>query len=116
MGVLSDIIIASPDEAASINAAGGNHLKRWACLESKGIDTIKLSTLWQILNNQPLDGIDAGAQFMMDGLLDQRSDEGPWLYLLPDALVAAVAALDEDAEESVSEKWAETEEFQLDGW
>ena len=116
MGVLSDIIIADPREAASINAAGGAHLKQWPCLESKGIDTIKLGTLSQILNNRPVDDVNSVATFMMDGVLDQKSDEGPWVYLVPAELQSAIASLDDDAQEVVAEKWAGTEEFTLDQW
>lgn len=113
MGVLSDIIIADPGDAASINAAAGAHLKRWECLESKGIDTIQLGTLSQILANRSVDDINTVASFMMDCLLHEESDEGPWVYQVPDQLHAALAALSEDAEEPIAEQWAATEEFKL---
>lgn len=114
MGVLSDIVIAHRNEAAAINAAGGAHLKSWHCLESKGIDTIKLGTLSQILNNRSVDDVNSVATFMMDQILDQKSDEGSWVYLIPEQLQSALLSLDEDAQESVAEKWAATEEFALD--
>jgi hypothetical protein len=116
MGVLSDIIIADRNEASAINAAGGAHLKSWPCLESKGIDTIKLGTLSQILNNRSVEDIDTVATFMMDQLLDQKSEEGPWIYLVPEQLQSALSSLDEDARELVAEKWSATEEFALDRW
>lgn len=116
MGVLADIIVANRDEAAAINAAGGDHLRQWDCLESKGIDTIKLGTLSQILANRSPDDVDTVVKFMTGDLLDQSSDDGPWIYLVPDSLRDALAALDEDTEESVASKWARTEEFQLDRW
>jgi hypothetical protein len=116
MGILSDIILADRSEAPAINAAGGQHLKRWECLESKGIDTIKLGNLFQILMSRSLDDVDAVANFMMDSVLDERSKNGPWIYLVPDELTAAVAALNDDAIESVAAKWADTEEFQLARW
>jgi hypothetical protein len=116
MGILSDIIIANRDDAASINAARGEHLKQWDCLEAKGIDTIKLGTLSQILADRPVDDINFVAKFMMDSILDQASDEGPWVYLVPDHLQSALIGLDEEAEESIAGKWAATEEFRLDRW
>jgi hypothetical protein len=116
MGVLSDIIIADRNEAAAINAADGAHLKRWACLQSKGIDTIKLGTLYQIVHDRSLDDMGFFAKFMQDAVLDQRSDEGPWVFLIPEELTSAVAALDEAKAEAVTEKWAATEEFVLDRW
>jgi len=116
MGVLSDIIVADRGEAAAINAAGGAHLGQWACLESKGIDTVKLGTLWQILNHRSADDVNAVATFMADGVLDQRSEEGPWVYLVPEQLRSALASLDPPAQESAAAQWAATEEFALDGW
>jgi hypothetical protein len=44
VGVLSDFIIADRREAATINQAEGRHLEQWTCLESKGIDPVKLGT------------------------------------------------------------------------
>ena len=38
------------------------------------------------------------------------------MYLIPAELQSAIASLDEDAQESVAEKWAATEQFALDGW
>jgi len=116
MGVLSDIIIADRGEAAAINAAGGTHLKQWPCLESKGIDQIKLFTLSQILHDRSVDDVDASVAFMQGATLDKKSQEGPWVYLIPAELQSAIASLDDDAQESVAEKWAATEEFSLDGW
>jgi len=116
MGVLSDIIIADRTEATSINAAEGNHLKQWDCLESKGIDTIKLGSLSRILAGRSLDDVPAVPVFMDNSLLDKYSDDGPWVYLVPDQLVSALAALDDDAEETVAASWAEIEEFRLSRW
>ncbi len=116
MGVLSDIIIADRKDAASFNAAGGAHLEQWDGLESKGIDTIKLGALSQILHNRPLDDINAVATFMMNAVVDQASDDGPWVYLVPEELQLALAALDERRQQAAAEKWATTEEFALDGW
>ena len=45
-------ISSSPTEAKRLpwNDAQGSHLKQWPCLESKGINTVKLATLWAILS------------------------------------------------------------------
>lgn len=113
---LSDLIIADPDEAPSVNAERGAHLKRWDCLPAKGIDTIKLGSLAQILTNRPPNDVKAVASYMTDALLHQASEDGPWVYLVPEPLQIALSALDEDSEEALAEKWAATEEFRLDGW
>jgi serine protease inhibitor len=103
-------------KASAINAARGSHLKRWPCLESKGIDTIKLGTLSQILSNRSVNDVNTVATFMTDALLDQRSDDGPWVFLVPEQLQAALVSLDEEAQDTVAEKWAATEEFSIAGW
>jgi hypothetical protein len=113
---LTDIIIARPEEAAAINDPEADHLEQWDCLESKRIDTIKLDTLAEIVACLTAGDGEAAATFKTGDVLHQRSDEGPWIYLVPDLLTSALAALDADAEESVAAKWAETEEFQLDRW
>jgi hypothetical protein len=89
-------------KASAINAARGSHLKRWPCLESKGIDTIKLGTLSQILSNRSVNDVNTVATFMTDAL--------------PEQLQAALVSLDEEAQDTVAEKWAATEEFSIAGW
>jgi hypothetical protein len=116
VGVLSDVIIASPSEAAAINAAGGGHLEKWDCLESKGIDTVKLGALSQILAGRSPDDVDAVASYMTDATLDQRSDSGPWVFQVPDGLTIALAALDDQTRARVAAQWAATEEFEYEGW
>lgn len=109
---LSDLIIADRSEAVAINQADGGPLQKWECLESKGIDPVKLGKLWAILSRSEFD-----PGFMGDDcLLHQDSDDGPWLMLVPSQLIAALAALDSERIESVAGEWAKTEEFQLPGW
>jgi hypothetical protein len=115
MGVLSDFIIADADEAAAINAAGGAHLKRWDCLESKGIDAIKLWTLQQILAGQPLDDVNAAATFMANDMIAEASDDGPWVFKVPADLQGSIAALTPSALGRVAATWAATEEFTIVG-
>jgi hypothetical protein len=116
MGVLSDIIVADPSEAAAINAAEGAHLEQWPCLESRDIDPVKLGTLWQVLSGGSPDDVDAVSAYMMDTVLDQPTPSGPWVFLVPEPLTAALAALGDAAQAPVAERWAATEEFVLDRW
>lgn len=116
MGVLSDIIIARADDASSINAAGGGHEQQWVTLASKGIDTIKLGTLSQILAGRPVDDVNTVASFMLDAVVDEASEDGPWVYRVPDDLTAKVAALDDATADRVAREWAATEEFKLSRW
>jgi hypothetical protein len=116
MGVLSDIVVADPADAAAINAAEGAHLERWPCLESKDIDPVKLGTLWQILSGGSPGDVDAVSAYMLDTILDQPGDSGPWVFLVPEPLTSALAALDDAAQAPVARAWAATEEFVLGRW
>jgi hypothetical protein len=53
---------------------------------------------------------------MMDTVLDQPTPSGPWVFLVPEPLTAALAALGDAAQAPVAERWAATEEFVLDRW
>jgi hypothetical protein len=110
MGVLSDIIVADRAQAPAINAARGRHLQQWAGADLKGLDTIKLGSLWQILSGVTVD------HTIMADALDQASSDGPWVFLVPPELVTKMAALDEESIEPVAEQWAATEECALDRW
>jgi hypothetical protein len=109
---LCDLIVADRNEAGAINQAGGSHLEKWTCLESNGIDPVKLGTLWAIVS-----AIEFDPNFMGDNAtLDQSSEDGPWVLLVPNSLVNAIAALDAPRANAVAHDWAKTEEFQLDAW
>jgi hypothetical protein len=110
MGILTDVIIANPDEANAINAAGGGHARQWECLESKRVDTIRFWTLQQIVAGEPLSDVNAAGSFMSGDLITQRSDDGPWVFQIPVGLQSAIAALPQTAEASVAKAWAATEE------
>jgi hypothetical protein len=112
MGILTDVIIANPDEANAINAAGGGHARQWECLESKRVDTIRFWTLQQIVAGEPLSDVNAAGSFMSGDLITQRSDDGPWVFQIPVGLQSAIAALPQTAEASVAKAWAATEEFE----
>ena len=116
MGVLSDILIARPDEAGPINAAAGGHDLHGPRLPSKAIDTIKLGTLSQILAGRPADDVDIVASFMLDAVLHEASEDGPWVYLVPDDFTAKLATLDDETENRAARQWAETDEFKLSRW
>jgi hypothetical protein len=112
VGVLSDLVIADRSEATAINEAEGGHLKQWPCLESKGIDNVKLGMLWSILSETEYDSSFMGD----DSILDQPSDEGPWVMLVPEEMVSAIANLDDSRVETIGRVWAKIEEFESDGW
>lgn len=54
MGIISDFVIAQPNEAAVVIEEPAP-TRRWRGVEARGIDTIRLATLKFILDGKPLD-------------------------------------------------------------
>ena len=107
--MLTDILIANRTEAAAVNAAGGTHLRTWTGIEGGGVDPAMLGPLWQVLSGEAVD------HRYMTQPLDQRSPEGPWAILLPEAFVAKLAALEGDALTTAAGRWAVTDECSRSG-
>jgi len=114
MGVLNHLLVADVSEAHAV-AATDEPLQTWAGFFCRGLDRIKLATLWAL--------VEGGSP---DDRLEQRldairtipeGDRGPWVDILPPemlASLASMAAMDEDEQESLAGCWGQTEE--LDGW
>ena len=49
-------------------------------------------------------------------LIQMRSDEGPWLFLLPDSLLRRVAELPDNERPALLARWAGQDEMTLGGW
>jgi hypothetical protein len=111
MGVLTDILVADESEASAI-ASEGVPTKRWHGIDAKGIDQVKLGTLWALLTEQAYKS-ELIADFIS---LHEVSEEGPWVYRVPGSLVKLLAELDDKRAAKTSLTWAATEEFELDGW
>ena len=85
-------------------------------IEENGVDPIKLATL---------NGIATGRDYSVDGGFDQLSeeveevasngDEGPWVFAVPTALVAALRSVGAERLAMIADEWAATEEWMLDG-
>ena|ERR1043166_2025111 len=116
MGVLSDLVVASVVEARSVVDSTAPSQK-WPGCDCKGLDTIKLASLWLLLEGESL-----GVENVVDrseriSLAAEKSPEGPWVFVLPDELRDELSALSDFGDEKVSNVtagWAATEE--LDGW
>jgi len=114
MGVLNHLLVADAAEADAI-AVSNEPSQNWDGFFCKGLDRIKLATLWAL--------IEAGSA---DDKLEQRlvairtipeGDQGPWVDIVPPkmlASLASIAAMEEDEKQSLAERWAETNE--LEGW
>ena len=105
MGVLTDFVVAELGDAKRI----GDSMcpsRDFDGIEAKGIDNVKLSTLYAILTGTPVD-----PGFMGGDFLYSHSDEGPWVLLVPPDLVQRLANLSVDQVSATAGEWGKTEEF-----
>jgi hypothetical protein len=114
MGVLNHLLVADASEADAV-AASDEPSQTWDGFFCRGLDRIKLATLWAL--------VEAGSA---DDRLEQRLDEirtipegdqGPWVDIIPSKMMAAlasIAALEEGEQQAIAERWGQTEEFE--GW
>src|SRR5262245_16758637 len=109
MAILTDIIIASPEEAEAI-CADPQHSQRWPCLQFRDMNNMVLADLLDALWADD----DAKALRGADRLVHSRGREGPWVFHLPDTLRVGLASLEDEMIPEVAERWAEGEELSFD--
>lgn len=113
MGVLTDFVVASPKDAKRVGKSSCPS-KDFKGLDAKGIDTVKLGTLYAILIGEQFD-----PSFMTDDALRfAASEEGPWVFEVPSHFVELLAELKDKELKAAATKWAKTEEFspKYDNW
>ena len=111
MGVLTDLIIADESQAEAVCKTIVPS-ETWPGIDAKGIDQVILGMLLSIITNQPYQNS------MVDefDLLYEGSDDGPWVYRIPDRLVVPLAELAGEAFEGTAQKWSQIDEFAPDRW
>lgn len=111
MGVLTDFVVVKRDDAQRV-CQSLNPSKEFAGIDAKGIDTVRLGTLYSILTGTTFNPV-----FMADPIC-QGSDDGPWVLEVPNELMRMLAGLGANDLQSVGSRWAATEEFALKygGW
>ena len=108
MGLLTDFVIAKKAEAASL-AESTNPTEDFEGVEAKGLDPVKLESLWALLAR----GGKRTGKFKM---VKTASDEGPWVLDVPAEFTRFLASLAEKDATGVVKAWAATEEMEADGW
>lgn len=111
MGLLTDFIIAEPTEAEAI-CRSDNHLEKWRCVESKGVDNIKLAGLWSVL----VPGESGASLESEERLIHMDSNEGPWVFLIPQELTERLAGIKGPEINEIAQSWCDHEECRYDGW
>ena len=110
MQFLSVIIAAGEDEYPEI-ACSGMPLNEWSGIESPGLDTTRIATLHSLLTGDSLqEALDRYEPVSISG------DEDEIMVLrLDEELFEALAALDDDALESVAGELAAADAYEAEG-
>jgi hypothetical protein len=100
------LYIASAEDAEAL-AIEEDPQDRWPSLWLKHIGDLELVALWDLLTKEP----SGSAGTLMEDLLFQASDEGPFVMGVPPEFVAAVAAISDRDAAKVASAWGETDEL-----
>jgi hypothetical protein len=114
MGVLTDFVVADRSEAKQVGDCP-KPSKEFAGIDAKGMDPIKMGTLHSILTGAPYD-----PEFLTteSSFLYTVSDDGPWVQIVPDEMVARLTKLEGSEIRDIAAEWQKTEEFdpKFCGW
>jgi hypothetical protein len=108
-GLVTEIVLADEREAPAV-AEDEAASRRWPGIDADGIDQVKLAILWAILNGEPL----RDELVVSFTPLAEVSEDGPWVFRVPPALVGALAALDAARAPVIAASWAAAEELELE--
>jgi hypothetical protein len=109
MGILSDIFVSTPADAAKYDELMESERidSRFEVASYKNLTTLEFGTLWAILTGQTFD-MD---KHNLDPLADE---EESWLHRFPEPYVKLLAGLTSVQIKTASVAWAATEELEAD--
>lgn len=112
MGVLTDFVVVDRRDAQRVCDAACPS-EEFSGLDAKGIDPVKLGTLYALLTDTEFNPSFIGGDPLATG-----GDDGPWVMEVPDDLVQRLSKLDAKGIAATAARWAKTEEFspQYDNW
>lgn len=104
MGVLTDFIVADASDAQKL----GDQRETFVGLEAKGIDQVRMGTLYALLTNSEYD-----RSFLVseESFIYTASDDGPWVQAIPDDMVQRLAKMSPSERQRIGDDWYKTEEF-----
>jgi hypothetical protein len=114
MGILNHLLVAHASEADAV-AVSDEPSQTWDGFFCRGLDRIKLATLWALVESGSPDD-------RLEERLDQvrtipEGDQGPWVDIVPTKMLSAlasIAAMEEDEQASIAKDWGRSDE--LEGW
>lgn len=111
MGLITDFVIAEVGIGGELGAAD-NPSDHWPTLQAKGVETIKLATLFCAIT-----GVTYHNNIQKSfPLVGGNEEEGPWVFLFPPEILAAIAGVETSQVAAIAQKWAATEDLSMDGW
>lgn len=113
MGVLTDFVIANLADAQLVGESM-NPSQQFDGLDAKGMDQVKMASLYAILTGQDYDSDFLQAE---QSFVYISSEQGPWVQLVPHEMVERVAKLSEFETVRIAREWLRTEEdFRYGKW
>lgn len=109
MGILTNFLIANPDDAAAILQAESPD-DSWATLELDGVDPVKLDVLYEIVAGVVHDK-DAPEQV---SLLAGDEEGGQIVFGLSSAVIQALADVREEQIPRIAEEWLASDDMDPD--
>ncbi len=107
MGVLTDFVVAHISDVQKVGESD-NPSNEFSGIDAKGMDQVRMGTLYAILTRTDYD-----PKFMItdESFLYTESDDGPWVQLVPEKMVARLASITESQIPAIADEWGNTEEF-----
>lgn len=112
MGVLNQLLVADASEADAV-AASDEPSQTWDGFFCRGLDRLKLATLWALVEAGSAD--DRFEQRLDEIRTIPKGDQGPWVDIVPPKMLSAlasIAAMEKDEQQSLAEHWGQTEELE----
>ena len=111
MGVETDFVLATPDQAEAV-LASHNPSQDFGGVYAKGTDPISLSALLGVLTG------DMGSDNFLDDYREVATEPSgeKSVSVVPSTLRDAITGLDDTQIMDVVGRWMETDEFMLTGW
>ena len=109
--MLTDLVVASPNEAAAVSASH-NRSDGWLCFESTGLDNSVLAALWSSIDPE----VDSSSLEGESHLILMECEEGPWVFNLPGPFAAELSRLSMDHVPAVAERWVSHPELAAFEW
>ncbi|MER3554555.1 MAG: hypothetical protein C4331_09465 [Meiothermus sp.] len=115
MGTLSDFVVAPKSAGNEVLKLGSGATSHFPGFQSNKWSSFELSALYSLLANnaETLDGWDDKIEEFEEGAIPQSDEDGPWVYMFPEAFTQVLSGAEEDLWQQAANKWVSIEEFEF---